>query len=140
MREVANAVAVAALPVVLPEVPVTLPVTLPVRLPVTFPVNAPVIVPAEKFPLLSRLTIVDAVFAFVAALAVDTAEFIAVCVPVTAPVMFGKVALIVLFSKRMWLSPSPTLSVDVGFVATKPSIYVEVSNAIRVYPVNYLSR
>ena len=48
--------------------------------------------------------------------------------------MFGNVDLIVLFSKRMWLSPSPTLSVDVGFVATKPFMYVEVSSAIRVYP------
>ena len=60
VREVSHADAVSALPV-------TSPVTSPVTLPVTLPVRAPVIVPALKLPELSRLTIADAVFAFVAA-------------------------------------------------------------------------
>ena len=62
----ANLVAVAALPVTFP---VKFPVTLPVRFPVTFPVKFAVIVPAVKFPLASRATIAEAVFASVAVVA-----------------------------------------------------------------------
>jgi hypothetical protein len=58
-------------------------------------------VPALKLPEPSRLTIVLAVLAFVAALATATAEFIAPCVLVTAPVTFGKVAFTVDLSKRI---------------------------------------
>ena len=58
------------------EFPVTLPVTLPVKLPVTLPVRDAVIVPALKFPFASRLTMVPAVFASVAALANSVAVLI----------------------------------------------------------------
>ena len=69
-----------------------------VALPLTLPMTAPVIVPATKFPLTSRLTIVFCVLALVAALArfAPAATFVAVtpptwlttvltCVPVTSP-------------------------------------------------------
>ena len=93
---------------------------LPVTSPVTLPVSAAVIVPAAKFPEPSRFTSVDAVFTLVPALASETALLISVCVPVTAPVKAGKVSFIVLFKRRMWLSPSPMLSELVGLDATNP--------------------
>jgi hypothetical protein len=65
------------------------------------PVSVAVIVPALKLPEPSRFTIALAVLAFVAALAADTALLMAVWVPLTAPVMLGNVALIVLFIRRM---------------------------------------
>ena len=46
---------------------------LPVRLPVTLPVKLAAMVPALKFPETSRLTIVDVVFASVAAFAANSA-------------------------------------------------------------------
>jgi hypothetical protein len=101
-----------------------------VLFPVTLPVTLPVIVPAMKLPLASRFTSVDAVFAFVPAVAKATALFITVCVPVIAPDTAGRVFFKTDLSKRMWLSPSPTLSEDVGLVVTKPSMYVDVSSAI----------
>jgi hypothetical protein len=74
---------------------------LPLTFPVTFPVKAAEMVPALKLPEPSRLTICEAVLAFVAAFADVTAEFIALCVLVTAPVTFGKVAFTVDLSKRI---------------------------------------
>ena len=65
------------------------------------PVRAAVIVPALKLPEPSRLTILLAVLAFVASLASVTALLIAVWVPLTAPAIFGNVALMVFFSRRM---------------------------------------
>ena len=63
------------------EFPVTSPVTLPVKLPVTFPVKVAVIVPALKFPLASRLTIVLIVLFSVAAFA----KISAVCIVEEVP-------------------------------------------------------
>jgi hypothetical protein len=101
---------------------------------VAFPLNAAVIVPAVKLPEAFRLTIVVAVLALVAKLALVTALLISVWLPLTAPVTFGNVALIVLLIKRMWLSPSLMLSELVGFDTTKPLIYVLDSRAIIFSP------
>ena len=54
----------------------------------------------------------------------------AVCVAITGPVMFGKVALIAALIRRRWLSPWLALSDDVGFVSTNPSMYVALSRPI----------
>ena len=88
------------------------------------------IVPAEKLPLPSRLTIALAVLALVAASVAATLVFSCVWLFVIAPAMFGNVARIVALTKRMWLSPSPTLSELVGLVLTKPFIKEADSSAI----------
>ena len=52
-----------------------------------------------------------------------------VWVAVTAPVMLGHVALMVVLIKRKWSSACARASVDVGLVVTNPLIYVELSKA-----------
>jgi len=56
-------------------------------------------------------------------------------VPVTGPVILGKVALRVLLIRRMWSSAAERASVDAGLVATRSSMYVPVSKAILRFPL-----
>src|SRR5438552_1117430 len=85
---------------VAPCVPVTWPARLPEKFVVlvavvALPLRAPVIVPAEKLPPASRLTIALAVLAFVAAFAsaAPPATFAAVCPPTVATDGLGYVPL-----------------------------------------------
>jgi hypothetical protein len=81
-------------PLAMVTVPVTL-VALPVTVPVTFPVRLAVMVPAEKLPEASRLTMVEAVLALVAAVVslTEVAILAAVLDPTVATVGLGKLPL-----------------------------------------------
>jgi hypothetical protein len=66
-------------------------------------------------------------------------EFKVVWVAVTAPVILGKVALMVLLIKRMWSSAAERASVLAGLDALRSSICVPVSKAIGGIPSKWTS-